>query len=104
MIEHHPDLERLRLVDAPLPTLGETVTITEGPLRGQRGEVIEHRGRFYVILRITAIRQTVRVHIPAAWVCPDRRVEVHRLPSDQKTKPHIVKPPGSLMMRFARFF
>ena len=29
---------------------------------------------------------------------------LNRLPNDQKTKPRIFKPPGSLWMRFARFF
>ena len=62
------DPARLRLVDAPLPPLGETVTITEGPLRGLCGEVSEHRGQYHVMLRITAIQQAVRVHVPGAWV------------------------------------
>jgi len=70
------DPARLRLVDAPLPTLGETVTISEGPLRGLHGEVAEHRGQYHVILRVTAIRQAVRVHVPAAWVERDRRKDV----------------------------
>ena len=66
------DPARLRLVDAPLPTLGKIVTITEGPLRGLRGEVAQHRGLYHIILRVTAIRQAVRVHVPAAWVEPER--------------------------------
>ncbi len=66
------DPARLRIVDSPLPTLGEVVTITEGPLRGLRGEVAEHRGQYHVILYVTAIRQAVRVHVPAAWVHRDR--------------------------------
>ena len=66
------DPARLRLVDAPLPTLGKTVTITDGPLRGLRGEVAQHRGLYHIILRVTAIQQAVRVHVPAAWVEADR--------------------------------
>ena len=65
------DPARLRLVEGPLPGLGEPVTITEGPLRGLCGEVAEHRGQYHVILRITAIQQAVRVHVPAAWVRQD---------------------------------
>ncbi len=62
------DPKRLRLVDFPLPGLGEVVTVTEGPLRGLCGEVLDHGSQCYVILRLTAIRQAVRVHVPAAWV------------------------------------
>lgn len=62
------DPARLRLVDFPLPPLGEVVTITEGPLRGLRGEVLEHRGQYHLLLRVTAIRQAVRVHVPGAWI------------------------------------
>ncbi len=71
------DPARLRLVDAPLPTLGAPVTITEGPLRGLCGEVTEHRGQYHLILHITAIRQAVRVHVPAAWVNPDTKQKKH---------------------------
>ena len=70
------DPARLRLVDTPLPPLGETVTITEGPLRGLCGEVFEHRGQYHVMLRITAIQQAVRVHVPAAWL--NREYETKR--------------------------
>ena len=66
------DPARLRLVDAPLPPLDETVTITEGPLRGLKGEVEEHRGQYHVILRMTAIRQAVRVNVPGAWLKIER--------------------------------
>ncbi len=65
------DPARLRLIEGPLPDLGEPVTITDGPLRGLCGEVTEHRGQYHVILRITAIQQAVRVHVPAAWVRQD---------------------------------
>ncbi len=67
------DPARLRLVDAPLPALGGAVTITEGPLQGLRGEVAQHRGQYHLILRVTAIRQAVRVHVPAAWVTPEKK-------------------------------
>ena len=66
------DPKRLQVVDFPLPGLGEIVTVTEGPLRGLSGEVLDHGGQYYVILRVTAIRQAVRVHVPAAWVRLDR--------------------------------
>ena len=66
------DPNRLQLVEFPVPGVGEEVTVTEGPLRGLHGEVIDHGGQYYVILRVTAIRQAVRVHVPAAWVQPNR--------------------------------
>lgn len=69
------DPARLRLVDAPLPPLGETVTITEGPLRGLKGEVAEHRGQYHVILRMTAIRQAVRINVPGAWLERERQAK-----------------------------
>ena len=65
------DPERLRLVDFPLPPPGDVVTITEGPLKGLRGEVLQHRGQYHLILRVSAIQQAVRVHVPGAWVHRD---------------------------------
>lgn len=63
---------RLSLLTFPLPEIGEEVTITEAPLRGLRGQVIEHRGQTHLILHVSAIRQAVRVNIPAEWVQTDR--------------------------------
>jgi len=65
------DPQRLGLVDFQLPDIGEMVTITEGPLQGLRGEVIDYGGQLYLILRVTAIRQAVRVHVHTSWVRPD---------------------------------
>mgnify|MGYP002760263681 CR=1 FL=1 len=52
------------------PQVGSTVTITDGPerLRGLTGEVLEHRGRTYVLLRVKAVRQAVKVEVNAKWV------------------------------------
>lgn len=54
----------------PRPQVGETVTITDGPdsLRGLTGEVREHRGQTAVLVRVKAIRQAVKVEVPAEWV------------------------------------
>jgi hypothetical protein len=60
-----------RLSTADLrPQVGSTVTITDGPerLRGLTGEVLEHRGRTYVLLRVKAVRQAVKVEVNAKWV------------------------------------
>lgn len=57
--QKHPD--RLEVIDMPPP--GTEVSITEGPMKGMRGEVIEHRGSKRLVLRIDAIRQAVSVEI-----------------------------------------
>jgi transcription antitermination factor NusG len=60
-----------RLSTADLrPEVGETVTITDGPerLRGLTGEVLQHRGQTYLLVRVTAVRQAVKVQVPADWV------------------------------------
>ena len=60
-----------RLSTADLrPEVGETVTITEGPerLRGLTGEVLQHRGQTYLLVRVKAVRQAVKVQVPADWV------------------------------------
>ncbi len=62
------DPHRLRRLEGPLPRIGEEVTITEAPLRGLRGKVMEHRGQVHLIVQVTAIRQALRVQVPAGWV------------------------------------
>ena len=51
-----------------VPEIGKHVTVVEGPLRGLSGEVLEHRGQTYVIVRIYAIRQAVKINVPSAWL------------------------------------
>jgi transcription antitermination factor NusG len=52
----------------PRPSVGSKVIVTEGPMRGLRGEVREHRGQTHILVSIAAIRQALRVNIPATWV------------------------------------
>ncbi len=52
----------------PRPKVGAQVVVTEGPLKGLRGEIREHRGQTNVLVAITAIRQALRVNVPGAWV------------------------------------
>ena len=59
--------DRLSVADLR-PPVGETVTITEGPLEGLTGEVQEHRGQTYLLVRVEAIRQGVKVEVPGDWV------------------------------------
>lgn len=62
------DGSRLAVVDIPRPAPGEKVTVVEGPLRGLRGEVTDHRGEMHLLIMIPSIRQALRVNVPAAWV------------------------------------
>ena len=62
------DPKRVMLAQSWLPPIGERVIVTEGPTKGLRGEVIEHRGQTYVIIRIEAIKQMLKVNVPSAWV------------------------------------
>lgn len=50
------------------PPVGETVTITDGPMQGLTGEVQQHRGQTYLLVRVEAIRQGVKVEVPSDWV------------------------------------
>lgn len=59
--------DRLSVVDLR-PPVGATVTVTDGPLQGLTGEVQEHRGQTYVLVRVEAIRQAVKVQVPADWI------------------------------------
>jgi len=61
--------ERLSVADLR-PPVGETVTITAGPMEGLTGEVQQHRGQSYVLVRVEAIRQAVKVEVPSDWVEP----------------------------------
>ncbi len=70
------DPERLTVIAFPQPGIGEAVTVVEGPLQGLRGEVLQHRGQTYVVIRVAAIRQAVRVNVPAAWVRRDQHLPV----------------------------
>ena len=62
------DPARLDVIDYPRPEIGERVTITGGPLKGLHGEVVRHQGQLHVVIRITPIRQAVRVSVQADWV------------------------------------
>ncbi len=57
--QKHP--QTLEVIDIPPP--GTEVTVTDGPMKGMKGEVIEHRGQHRLVLRIDAIRQAVSVEI-----------------------------------------
>jgi transcription antitermination factor NusG len=59
--------DRLSVADLR-PPVGETVTITEGPMQGLTGEVQQHRGQAYLLVRVEAIQQGVKVEVPSDWV------------------------------------
>ncbi len=64
---------RLALYDLQLPARGERVIVTQGPMKGLAGEVMEHRGEQYLVIRIHAIQQALKVNVPAEWVRPVSR-------------------------------
>ena len=59
--------DRLSVTDLR-PPVGGRVTVTEGPLQGLTGEVREHRGQMNILVRVEAIRQMMKVEVPADWV------------------------------------
>lgn len=59
---------RLALYDLQLPARGERVVVTQGPMKGLTGEVVELRGEHYLVIRIHAIRQALKINVPAEWV------------------------------------
>lgn len=63
------DPERLAVIEfPPRPEVGTPVVVEEGPLRGLRGEVVEHRGETHLVVRVLAIRQALRINVPAEWI------------------------------------
>ncbi len=52
----------------PRPKLGSKVVVIEGPMRGLRGEVEEHRGQTHLLVSVAAVRQALRINVPAQWV------------------------------------
>lgn len=52
----------------PRPKPGSKVVVVEGPMRGLRGEVEEHRGQTHLLVSVAAIRQALRINVPAQWV------------------------------------
>lgn len=52
----------------PRPRPGSKVVVTEGPMRGLRGEVEEHRGQTHLIVSVAAVRQALRINVPGHWV------------------------------------
>ncbi|MEZ4701958.1 MAG: UpxY family transcription antiterminator [Rhodothermales bacterium] len=62
------DLDRLTLHPTWVPPIGREVVVKAGPFEGLRGDVIEHRGQCSVMVRVHAIKQAVRVQVPAEYV------------------------------------
>ena len=56
--------ERLGVVGFPLPPPGERIEVGSGPLQGLIGEVVGHRGRLYVVVRVAAVRQAAWAYVP----------------------------------------
>lgn len=62
------DKSRLTLLEQWRPPVGAIIQVSDGPFAGLKGEVLQQRGHAYVVIRIAALRQAVKVNIPLAWV------------------------------------
>lgn len=62
------DPEHLAIYTDMRPPVRGIVQVEEGPLQGLCGEVLEHRGDQYIIVRINSIRQSFRVQIDSRKV------------------------------------
>ena len=62
------DQENILQWSYSMPRPGDTVAVTQGPMKGLTGEVIRQKGASYVVVRLEAIRQAVRVLVPANWI------------------------------------
>lgn len=51
-----------------MPDKGAHVTINRGAFSGLSGEVRERRGQTHIVVTIPAIKQAVRIIVPAEWV------------------------------------
>ncbi len=62
------DKSHLALMEQWFPPVGAMVQVKEGPFAGLKGEVLQQRGQAYVVIRIAALRQAVKVNVPVAWI------------------------------------
>lgn len=60
----------LALYDLELPPRGARVVVNQGAMKGLRGEVVEYRGAHYLVVRVEAIQQALKINVPAEWVTP----------------------------------
>lgn len=70
------DPRRLALYELQLPIKGTRVVVTHGPMAGLTGDVLEHRGESYLVVRIDSIGRALRINIPAEWVRPVEPAEL----------------------------
>lgn len=54
--------------------IGSHIIITEGSLQGLSGEVVEHRGRHKLVVRLEAINYSVLVTLPQTYLELDRKL------------------------------
>jgi hypothetical protein len=55
--------ERLAPVGLLPPRVGGKAEVHSGPLKGLTGEVVGHRGRLHVMVRVSAIRQAAMAYV-----------------------------------------
>ena len=66
LMQHEP--AALEVVRSPLPKLGQLITIKEGPMRGLKGEIMEHYGNTHLLVRVKALNQAVKVKVPVMMI------------------------------------
>jgi transcription antitermination factor NusG len=59
----------------PFMTVGETVRIESGPLRGIAGILTQFKGNHKLVISITLLQRSVAVEIDSALVIPDRSAQ-----------------------------
>lgn len=62
------DPERLGLLGHWLPEIGRQVLVEQGPMKGLKGEVLQHRGQSCVVIRLESLKQAVKVNMPIEWL------------------------------------
>lgn len=60
--------DRIEAIARAAVPLGSSVMVTNGPLKGMSAAVIGHPKALYLLVEVTSIRQSIRVHVPADWV------------------------------------
>ncbi|MEX0929440.1 MAG: UpxY family transcription antiterminator [Balneolales bacterium] len=63
LLQTQPEL--LENIKTPLPGLGKTIRISSGPMKGLKGEILEHYGSTHLLVRIGSIHQAVKVKLSA---------------------------------------
>jgi transcription antitermination factor NusG len=59
---------RLPVMPHPYLKIGERVRLSQGPLRGAEGVVLEQKSETKLVLSITVLQRSVAVDVDPAWI------------------------------------